>query len=166
MTYLPVVASNGAGHGRHGHLVVDAVHVLIVDLRHRRVDTTVRAWEAAVDSPSAVWRSASRVVLGRGLPEVGAPKHRGNSERLLGRAGSLVVLQEVVDVARRGGRDVHGRAGGRVLCRLSVRMVLVGGVVVVVVGRHRSRGPKLGCHSCVCSDQVVGGRLGAQWLLR
>lgn len=154
MTYLPVVASNGAGNGRHGHLVVDAVHVFVVDLRNWRVDTTVRAWEAAVDSPSAVWRSACRVVLRRRLLEVGAPERCGDSESLLGRAGSLVIFQEVVDVARRGRRDVHGRASGRVLCRLSVRVVLVGRVV----GRHSSRGPKLGCHGCVCSGQVVGRR--------
>lgn len=152
MTYLPVVASNGAGNGRHGHLVVDAVHVLVVDLRNWGIDTTIGAWEAAVDSPSAVWRSACRVVLGRRLPEVGAPKHRGDSEGLLGRASGLVIFQEVVDVARRGWRDVHGGASRRVLCRLPVRMVLVGRVV----GGHSSRGPKLCGHGSVCSGQGVG----------
>jgi hypothetical protein len=150
MTYLPVVASNGAGNGRHGHLVVDAVHVLVVDLRNWRVDTTVRAGEAAVDSPAAVWRSACRVVLGRRLLEVGAPERCGDSEGLLGWAGGLVISQEIVDVARRGWRDVHGRASGRVLCRFSVRMVLVGRLVVGH-GRHGCRGPELGCHNCVCS---------------
>lgn len=64
ITYLPVVASDGTCYGRHGHLVVDALHVLVVDLRDWSLAAICRdARKTTVDLPSAVGRAVARVDL-------------------------------------------------------------------------------------------------------
>jgi hypothetical protein len=167
ITYLPVVARNGTRDGRHGQLIVDAVHVLVVHLRDRCACAISRARKAAVDSPSAVWRSTCRVVFGWRLfgGALCPSKRSGDAQGLLGGTDRGVVLHQVVRVARRGGRDVHGRACGRVLRRLSVCVLLVRRMVC---GNGSRRG-ELGCHGvrwcvwswsaeCEALEGLCGGR--------
>lgn len=154
ITYLPVVARNGTRNGRHGHLIVDAVHVLVVDVGDGRRSTVVDARKAAVDCPAAVGRGTRRVVLGWRLfgGAFCSSERCRDAECLLRRADGLVVFEHVRCLARRGGRDVHGRARGRVLRRLAVRMVLVrrrvggDGGCSRELGRHGCAGG--GCRGC------------------
>jgi hypothetical protein len=147
IAYLPMVPSNGACNGGHGDVVVGAVHVLIPDLGGWCRAAIVGAGKAAVDGPAATGRAADRVEFGRRLlgRVLCSSQGSGDANGSLERADASVILQRALDVMGRCGRDVHGRvecrAGGRVLGRLFVGMVVVGGML-----GDGGRGRELGGH--------------------
>jgi hypothetical protein len=143
-----VVARNGSGGRGHGYVVVDAVHVLVADLRtgcRHAVGRKLR--DATIDLPAAVGRADARVELWRRLAAglLRPPQGSGYADGSAGLVDALVSLQRQVCGARRGGRDVHWGVGsgavGRVLHRLAVGVLLVGCVL-----RNGSRGRELGGH--------------------
>lgn len=93
ITYLPVVARNGACRRRHWHVVVDALHVRVANGRCAAISRDAR--KPAIDLPAAVGRTCTRVDLGRGLAAglLCLPQRCRDANGCAGLVDALVPLQ-------------------------------------------------------------------------